>query len=235
MQAAVVLGGSRGVGFQIKMLAAFVVLPTFYLVLFGGGAGSSWLRGSGTSPRRPVVVAVVSLSWAIARRTDPKDQRPYIGGSRNNSALELALGYNGLGRCSGIGEFARHGPARWSRAGRAPSPRPTANSRPPQPTNADRRRTPGDDEAAPLGRDEPGEVFPLRWGPPRGGPPGLGPGGLPGGGPPGSGPGRTSRRRPPGLVARRASAVHPRVAGRPDHLAVPLAVVGAVQWPRLVP
>ena len=31
----------------------------------------------------------------------PAESRPYIGGSQNNSILELALGYNGLGRLTG--------------------------------------------------------------------------------------------------------------------------------------
>ena len=31
----------------------------------------------------------------------PASSRPYIGGSTNNSLLELALGYNGLGRLLG--------------------------------------------------------------------------------------------------------------------------------------
>ena len=38
-------------------------------------------------------VAIVSL-W-------PADSRPYIGGSQDNSILELTLGYNGLGRLTG--------------------------------------------------------------------------------------------------------------------------------------
>ena len=28
----------------------------------------------------------------------PEDSRPYVGGSKTNSALELALGYNGIQR-----------------------------------------------------------------------------------------------------------------------------------------
>ena len=39
--------------------------------------------------------------WLLAVALWPVDSRPYIGGSTNNSPLELAFGYNGLGRIFG--------------------------------------------------------------------------------------------------------------------------------------
>jgi 4-amino-4-deoxy-L-arabinose transferase-like glycosyltransferase len=45
---------------------------------------------------------VVSAGWFVALvELWPADSRPYIGGSTTNSLLELALGYNGLGRLLG--------------------------------------------------------------------------------------------------------------------------------------
>jgi hypothetical protein len=45
---------------------------------------------------------VVSAGWWVAAVTLwPASSRPYIGGSRTNSILELTLGYNGLGRLTG--------------------------------------------------------------------------------------------------------------------------------------
>ena len=45
---------------------------------------------------------IVSAGWFIALvELWPADSRPYIGGSTTNSLLELALGYNGLGRILG--------------------------------------------------------------------------------------------------------------------------------------
>src|SRR5581483_9116932 len=45
---------------------------------------------------------VVSAGWFVALvALWPAASRPYIGGSTNNSLLELALGYNGLGRILG--------------------------------------------------------------------------------------------------------------------------------------
>ena len=45
---------------------------------------------------------IVSAGWFVALvELWPADSRPYIGGSTTNSLLELALGYNGLGRILG--------------------------------------------------------------------------------------------------------------------------------------
>ena len=47
------------------------------------------------------------------------DARPYIGGSQNNSILELTLGYNGLGRLTGdeIGSVGGGGGGGWGETG----------------------------------------------------------------------------------------------------------------------
>jgi 4-amino-4-deoxy-L-arabinose transferase-like glycosyltransferase len=105
-----------GVGFNVKMLAAFVVLPTFYLIYFLAAPGN-WLKKVGRLAAATAVLSLVSLSWCIAVEMIPKESRPYIGGSKNNSALDLALGYNGLGRVfGGSGNFRPPG------GGRGPGP-----------------------------------------------------------------------------------------------------------------
>ncbi len=49
-----------------------------------------------------LVAMVVSAGWFVALVSLwPSDSRPYIGGSTDNSLLQLALGYNGLGRVFG--------------------------------------------------------------------------------------------------------------------------------------
>src|SRR5437763_15761111 len=45
---------------------------------------------------------VVSLSWAAAVDLTPASARPYVGSSGTNSELNLALGYNGLQRLTGM-------------------------------------------------------------------------------------------------------------------------------------
>jgi 4-amino-4-deoxy-L-arabinose transferase-like glycosyltransferase len=94
-----------GVGFNIKMLAAFVVLPTFYLVYLLTAPVRWWTRLLHLTAAT-VVLTLVSLSWSTAVELTPPEQRPYVGGSKTNSAFELALGYNGLGRVfGGSGNF----------------------------------------------------------------------------------------------------------------------------------
>ncbi len=94
-----------GIGFNVKMLAAFVVLPTLYLVyLVASPLG--WKSRVAHLTLATLVLGLVSLSWSIVVELTPKDRRPYIGGSKNNSAIELALGYNGFGRVfGGLGNF----------------------------------------------------------------------------------------------------------------------------------
>jgi 4-amino-4-deoxy-L-arabinose transferase-like glycosyltransferase len=89
-----------GFGFLTKMLQALLVVPAYALAyLFAGpprlGKRIVQLLLSG-------LAVIVSAGWYIAIvELWPASSRPFIGGSQNNSLLELALGYNGLGRLSG--------------------------------------------------------------------------------------------------------------------------------------
>jgi len=88
-----------GIGFNIKMLQAFLVVPAFLLwYLLGSG---KWLKKILHTVLALVVLFVVSFSWALAVDLTPTSERPYVGGSDNNSVIELALGYNGLNRLLG--------------------------------------------------------------------------------------------------------------------------------------
>lgn len=49
-----------------------------------------------------VVLAVVSLSWAVAVDLTLAGERPYVGSSPNDSVLGLISGYNGFDRLSGV-------------------------------------------------------------------------------------------------------------------------------------
>ena len=89
-----------GFGFLTKMLQVLLVVPAFGLayLLFGPprlGKRLVQLLLAG-------LAIVVSAGWWIAIvELVPASMRPYIGGSQNNSILELTLGYNGLGRLNG--------------------------------------------------------------------------------------------------------------------------------------
>lgn len=91
-----------GLGFNIKMLQAFLPLPAFYALYFFG-TNTGLRRRITNLVAVTVLLLVVSLSWAVAVDLTPADQRPYVGSSGNNSVLSLALGYNGIERLLGMG------------------------------------------------------------------------------------------------------------------------------------
>ena len=93
-----------GLAFNVKMLAAFVVLPTFALVYFVG-APLGWWRRIGHLAVAGVVLAAVSLSWVLAYDLTPPERRPYAGTSDKNSMLELVVGPYGMGRFVRAPEF----------------------------------------------------------------------------------------------------------------------------------
>ncbi|MBL8926965.1 MAG: glycosyltransferase family 39 protein, partial [Pseudonocardia sp.] len=96
----VAAGAAVGFGFLTKMGQALLVVPAFglaYLV-----AGPPRLRTRLVQLLAALGTMIVSAGWFIALvELWPADSRPYIGGSTTNSLLELALGYNGLGRILG--------------------------------------------------------------------------------------------------------------------------------------
>ena len=91
-----------GLGFNIKMLQAFLPLPAFYALYFFG-AKTGWFRKIFNLGVATVILLVVSLSWAVIVDLTPADQRPYIGSSENNTVMELIVGHNGLSRLFGGG------------------------------------------------------------------------------------------------------------------------------------
>ena len=93
-------GMAIGVGFLAKMLQAFLVAPGFALV-FLVCADLSW-RNRLVRMLGGAAALVISAGWYLVLvAVWPASSRPYIGGSQHNSILELALGYNGLGRLTG--------------------------------------------------------------------------------------------------------------------------------------
>src|SRR2546429_107968 len=78
-----------GLGFNVKMLAAFVVLPTFVLVYLVG-APLAWRRRVVDLAVAGVALTAVSLSWVLVFDLTPPDRRPYAGTTNQNSMLRLA-------------------------------------------------------------------------------------------------------------------------------------------------
>ena len=57
------------------------------------------------------VTLAVSASWMVIVDRWPASDRPYIGGSTDNTVLDLAFGYNGFGRVDGDSQGAGGGGA----------------------------------------------------------------------------------------------------------------------------
>ena len=107
--------GSR---FLAKMLQAFLVVPGFAVAYLWAGpprlGRRIWqtvLMGAG--------IIVGAGWWILAAELTPAADRPYFGGSTTNNILQLAIGYNGLGRLTG-NETGSVGGGGAPAAGRAP-------------------------------------------------------------------------------------------------------------------
>ncbi|MHC1558467.1 ArnT family glycosyltransferase [Actinomycetospora sp. C-140] len=93
-------GALIGLGFLTKMMQAFLVLPALAAVLLLASAAPLRRRLAALAAGAGALVA--SVAWYVLL-VDlwPADSRPYIGGSTDNTLLDLVLGYNGLGRILG--------------------------------------------------------------------------------------------------------------------------------------
>jgi 4-amino-4-deoxy-L-arabinose transferase-like glycosyltransferase len=102
----VLAGALIGFAFLAKMMQAFVVIPALALAYLVAAPTGFWRR------IRQLLAAglavVVAAGWWVAiAELWPASSRPYIGGSENNSVLDLTFGYNGLGRIFGQGGGGR--------------------------------------------------------------------------------------------------------------------------------
>ncbi|MFZ0159356.1 MAG: glycosyltransferase family 39 protein, partial [Kineosporiaceae bacterium] len=93
-------GAALGVAFLTKMLQGFLVVPGFALTYLVAAPTTMATR------LRHTLLAggsmLLSAGWYVAAvELWPASARPYIGGSTDNSLLDLVFGYNGLGRITG--------------------------------------------------------------------------------------------------------------------------------------
>ncbi|WP_430330915.1 glycosyltransferase family 39 protein [Rhodococcus sp. ACT016] len=96
----VLTGVFVGFGFLTKQLQVMLVVPpvalTYLLV------GPPKLGKRIVQLFAALAALIVSAGWwLLTVELWPAESRPWIGGSQNNSILELTLGYNGFGRLSG--------------------------------------------------------------------------------------------------------------------------------------
>ena len=93
-------GAFVGFAFLAKMLQAFVVVPVFAAVYLVAAPVTVRRRLQDLCAAGGALIAAGGW-WVAIVALVPAGSRPYIGGSQHNSVIELALGYNGLGRLTG--------------------------------------------------------------------------------------------------------------------------------------
>ncbi|WP_327379837.1 ArnT family glycosyltransferase [Streptomyces sp. NBC_01212] len=93
-------GVAVGLAFLSKTLQAFLILPPL-AVLYAVFAPVSVRKRFGQLGLAALAMVVSAGWWVAIVELWPASSRPYIGGSQNNSFLELTFGYNGLGRING--------------------------------------------------------------------------------------------------------------------------------------
>jgi 4-amino-4-deoxy-L-arabinose transferase-like glycosyltransferase len=89
-----------GFAFLAKMMQAFLVVPGFAAAYLWAGPPRLGKRIWQTLLLGAGIVAGAGW-WILAAQLTPAADRPYFGGSTSNSILQLAIGYNGLGRLTG--------------------------------------------------------------------------------------------------------------------------------------
>ena len=98
-----------GIGFNIKMLQAYMIVPAIYI---------TYLLSNAVNMKKRIihlilgtlVLLVVSFSWAVVVDLVPASNRPYVDSSTNNSEMQLIVGWNGLNRL-GLGGNSQMGGA----------------------------------------------------------------------------------------------------------------------------
>lgn len=93
-------GVAIGFAFLAKTLQAFLILPPLAIV-YAVCAPVSVKKRFGQLAAATAAIIVSGGWWVAIVELWPASSRPYIGGSQNNSFLELTFGYNGLGRLNG--------------------------------------------------------------------------------------------------------------------------------------
>ena len=90
-----------GFAFLAKMLQAFLVVPGFAIAYLWAGAPRAWPRRLWQTAAMGAGIIVGAGWWILIAELTPAADRPYFGGSTDNNILQLAIGYNGLGRLDG--------------------------------------------------------------------------------------------------------------------------------------
>lgn len=96
----ILAGVMVGLAFLTKQLQALLVVPAFGLTYLWA-APTSFAKRIGHLLAGLGAMIVAAGWWIAIVELVPASHRPFIGGSQNNSILELTFGYNGFGRLTG--------------------------------------------------------------------------------------------------------------------------------------
>jgi 4-amino-4-deoxy-L-arabinose transferase-like glycosyltransferase len=91
-----------GLGFNVKMLEAYLVVPAFAVLYLIAAPRNIWKR-LGHLALAGLLLLLVSFCWIEVVDLTPASQRPYVDSTQDDSELSLALGYNGISRLFGPG------------------------------------------------------------------------------------------------------------------------------------
>jgi 4-amino-4-deoxy-L-arabinose transferase-like glycosyltransferase len=89
-----------GVAFNIKMLQILLVVPALCVVYLTSPTWP-WRKRLLFGSLALVVALAVAAPWVAAVDLTPPGERPFVGGSTNNSVIDLVFGYNGFRRLWG--------------------------------------------------------------------------------------------------------------------------------------
>ncbi len=95
-----------GLAFNVKMLAAYVVLPTFFVAYFFA-APQHWPRRLIHLGMATIIGLATSLPWVLMYELTPAEDRPFVGSSHQNSMLELVIGHNAMNRFVSPAKYSR--------------------------------------------------------------------------------------------------------------------------------
>ena len=93
-------GVLEGIGFNIKMMEAYLILPALYVGYYFA-TKLNWRKKIVHLLSMSIVLGAISFSWAAAVDLTPASDRPYVGSTQDNSEMSLIFGYNGISRLTG--------------------------------------------------------------------------------------------------------------------------------------
>ncbi len=86
-----------GIAFNVKMLAAFIVVPAL-LAVWLVAAPHPMGRSLVDLALAGLVLLATAAPWVLLYELTPPEARPYAGSSRSNSMLEMVIGHNAMSR-----------------------------------------------------------------------------------------------------------------------------------------